>query len=266
MQAYIRRHPGRSLAAGVLLLVVVAAVLADGVAPYDPYALSGPYLSGPSWQHPLGTDQLGRDQLSRVIHGGRLALVVAGSAVGFALVVGTALGVLAGFGGGWIDAAVARMFDVMFAVPEVLLALAVMAVLGPGLGSMSLAIGIVYTPIFARVARGAVLSGKRRPFVEAAYALGVPWPWVLWRHILPEATRPLRVQTTLSLAFAILAEAALSFLGLSGQTDAPSWGLMLRQGKDLMELAWWLAVFPGLAICIVVVCLNVLGDREPSRN
>jgi peptide/nickel transport system permease protein len=254
------RHPGKTFAACVLIQFILAAIAAEWIAPYDPYAISEAYLEPPSWSHPLGTDALGRDLLSRIIYGSRFALSVAGGAVGLSLVAGTTLGVLAGYGSGWIDAVFARLFDVMFAIPEVLLALAVIALVGPGLWQMSLAIGIVYTPIFARVTRGSVMIGARRQYVEAAHALGVSEPTIIWRHILPEARRPLIIQTTLSLAFAVLAEAALSFLGLSGQTDAPSWGLMLRQGKDLMELAWWVAVFPGLAITLLVVSLNMLGD------
>jgi peptide/nickel transport system permease protein len=148
----------------------------------------------------------------------------------------------------------------MFSLPDILLALVVMAVLGQSLGNLTLAIAIVYTPIFARVCRGAVLSVRQQPYIEAARALGVSHMRVIARHVLPNVLGPLIVQVTLSLAFAILAEAALSFLGLSGQTDAPSWGLMLRQGKDFMEIAWWLAVFPGLAITLTVLSFNVLGD------
>ena len=245
---------------GVVLLYVAAALLAPWVAPYQPLANQPDYLAPPSWTYWFGTDQTGRDIFSRVLYGARISLRVAGLSVGFALVVGTLVGLVAGYFGGWVDSILSRATDVMFALPEILLALVVMAVLGPGLGKITLAIGIVYAPIFARVCRGSVLSVKRQPYVEAARALGLGRARILLRHILPNVLGPLIVQTTLSLAFAILAEAALSFLGLSGQTDAPSWGLMLRQGKDLMEVAWWVAVFPGLAITLAVLALNVFGD------
>ncbi len=247
-------------ALGVVLLYLAVALLAPWVAPYKPLANQPDYLAPPSFNYWFGTDQTGRDIFSRVLYGARISLRVAGLSVGFALVVGTLVGLVAGYFGGWVDSVLSRATDVMFALPEILLALVVMAVLGPGLGKITLAIGIVYAPIFARVCRGSVLSVKRQPYVEAARALGLGRARILLRHILPNVLGPLIVQTTLSLAFAILAEAALSFLGLSGQTDAPSWGLMLRQGKDLMEVAWWVAVFPGLAITLAVFALNVFGD------
>ena len=250
-----------SLAAfGVVVLYLAVALLAPWVAPYQPLANQPDFLSPPSSTYWFGTDQTGRDIFSRVLYGARISLRVAGLSVGFALVVGTLVGLVAGYFGGWVDSVLSRATDVMFALPEILLALVVMAVLGPGLGKITLAIGIVYAPIFARVCRGSVLGVKRQPYVEAAKALGLGRARILFRHILPNVMGPLIVQTTLSLAFAILAEAALSFLGLSGQTDAPSWGLMLRQGKDLMEIAWWVAVFPGLAITLAVLALNVFGD------
>jgi peptide/nickel transport system permease protein len=245
---------------GVLTLYVVAAVAAPWLGGYGPLETTGNYLTGPSGEHWLGTDQIGRDVWTRVVYGARLSLGVAAVAVGIALPVGTLIGLAAGTFRGWVDLVVGRVLDVMFAVPEVLLALVVVAVVGVGFGKIALAIGIVYVPIFARLARAVTLSLAGRPYVEAARALGAS-PWrVMGRHLLPGLVRPVVVQGTLSLAFAILAEAALSFLGLSGETDAPSWGLMLRQGKDLMEIAWWVAVFPGLAITLAVLALNVVGD------
>ena len=255
-----RQQPVAALAAvGVALLIAIAAG-APWIAPYDPLALHDALLSAPSWTHPMGTDQLGRDVLSRVIFGSRLALGVALPAVGVALILGGGVGLAAGYFRGWVDAVISRLLDVMFALPEILLALVVMAVVGVGLGEIALAIAIVYTPIFARVCRAATLRAAAQPYVEAAEALALSSRRIMLRHVLPNCAGPLIVQTTLSLAFAVLAEAALSFLGLSGQTDAPSWGLMLRKGKDLMELAWWVAFFPGLAITLTVLAFNVLGD------
>jgi peptide/nickel transport system permease protein len=242
---------------GVLALLAVAAPV---ISPYEPLALGDQPLARPSAQHWMGTDQLGRDILTRVIHGARISLVIAALGVGASLIAGTTIGLVAGYFRGPVDACLGRITDVMFALPDILLALVIMAVLGLGFDRIALAIAIVYTPIFARVCRGAVLSVSARPYIEAARAAGLGHARILLRHILPNTAGPLIVQTTLSLAFAVLTEAALSFLGLSGQTDAPSWGLMLRQGKDFMEIAWWIAVFPGAAITLTVLSFNMLGD------
>ncbi len=248
------------LAAAFIGVIAALALLAPFITPHDPLALGSTPLAGPSAEHWLGTDQLGRDIFTRVIYGTRISLAIAAVGVGLSLVAGTTMGLLAGYFRGATDAVVGRVTDVMFCLPDILLALVIMAVLGPGFDRIMLAIAIVYTPIFARVCRGAVLSVSRRPYVEAARAMGVSSRRILTHHILPNTTGPLIVQTTLSLAFAVLAESTLSFLGLSGQTDAPSWGLMLRQGKDFMETAWWIAVFPGVAITLTVLSFNLLGD------
>jgi peptide/nickel transport system permease protein len=247
-------------AAAFVALTAVVALTAPLLATHEPLAISRDALQPPGADHWLGTDQLGRDIFSRILYGTRISLRVAAGAVSLALLAGTLMGLLAGYFGRWLDAVLSRLTDVMFSLPDILLALVVMAVLGQSLGNLTLAIAIVYTPIFARVCRGAVLSIRQQPYIEAARALGVSHMRIIARHVLPNVLGPLIVQITLSLAFAILAEAALSFLGLSGQTDAPSWGLMLRQGKDFMEIAWWLAVFPGLAITLTVLSFNVLGD------
>lgn len=258
-QQFARRRPA-AIALLILIAYLMAAIFGPILAPYDPLQISAVGISAPSATHWLGTDQLGRDVFSRLLYGARSSLLVACVSVGFALIVGTSLGLLAGYFGAWVDTAISRLTDVMFALPDVLLALVIMAVLGQGLSSVALAIGIVYTPIFARVCRGAVLRVRKLIYVEAAQALGVRDRAILYRHILPNILPPLIVQTTLSFAFAILAEATLSFLGLSGEADAPLWGLMLRQGKDVMHLGWWLAIFPGLAITSIVLCFNLLGD------
>jgi peptide/nickel transport system permease protein len=258
--ASLRASTPALAAAAFVALVAVVAVTAPLLATHEPLAISRAALQPPGADHWLGTDQLGRDIFSRILYGTRISLRVAAGAVSLALLAGTLIGLLAGYFGRWLDAALSRLTDVMFSLPDILLALVVMAVLGQSLGNLTLAIAIVYTPIFARVCRGAVLSVRQQPYIEAARALGVSHMRIIARHVLPNVLGPLIVQTTLSLAFAILAEAALSFLGLSGQTDAPSWGPMLRQGKDFMEIAWWLAVFPGLAITLTVLSFNVLGD------
>lgn len=250
-----------SLAAALFLLgVVTLAAVAPAISPYGPLQLGQAPLAAPSWSHLMGTDQLGRDVFTRVCYGARVSLLIAAGGVGVSLLAGTAIGLVAGYVGGAVDAGLSRVVDVMFCVPDILLALVVLAILGPGFDRIALAIAIVYTPPFARVARGAVLTVAQQPYVEAARALGVGRWRIMTRHILPNAAGLIIVQATLSLAFAVLMEAALSFLGLSGQADAATWGGMLRQGKDFMQLAWWSAFFPGLAICLTVLCFNLLGD------
>lgn len=250
-----------AVGAWVALGFVVMAISAPWWAPYDPYTMNADaLLHAPTRAHWLGTDPFGRDILSRLMHGARLSLQVGAIAAGLALVAGTCIGMVAGFGGARTDAVLSRMMDVWFAFPDILLALVIMAILGPSTVNVMIAIGIVYTPIFARLARASTLTAKQHTYVEAAYSMGVKPITILVRHILPNISGPLIVQTSLSFAFAILAEAALSFLGLGVEPDAPSWGIMLNEGKDWMEQAWWVAVFPGLAITLAVLSFNVLGD------
>ena len=268
----LRRDRLTAVAAGVVAVYLLLAAAAPLLTPYDPLAMdAAATLSPPAARHWLGTDQFGRDLLSRIIYGARISLRVSVAAVAISLTVGSLLGLAAGYFGGWTDAVVSRVVDGLLSFPDILLALAIMAVLGASLTNVTLAIGVVYTPIFARVARGAALQVRNSTYVEAARALGFGHARVMLRHVLPNAAAPLLVQTTLSLAFAILAEAALSFLGLGVEPDAPSWGIMLNEGKDWMELAWWTAVFPGLALSLAVFSLNALGDglgeqRPASRE
>lgn len=248
-------------AAGLIALFAVAAIFAPWLAPQGPLeGTLGEARQAPSSEHWLGTDHQGRDVLSRIIFGARISFEVAGLAVAIALTLGLTLGVLAGYFGRWVDELISRLMDMVFAFPAIVLALVIMAALGPSRRNLILAIGVVYTPIFARVARGAVLSIKGQMFIEAARAVGCSPFRIMSRHICPNIVAPMTVQTTLSLAFAILAEAALSFLGLGVEADAPSWGNMLLKGKDIMRQAWWVAVFPGVAITLLVLGLNVLGD------
>jgi peptide/nickel transport system permease protein len=217
-------------------------------------------LAGPSWAHPFGADAFGRDLLARVIHGGRLSLRVAGASVSVALAVGTLLGLVAGYAGGRVDQLLMRLMDVFFSFPPVLLALGIVAALGPSPSNVVLAIAVVYTPIFARVVRGPVLVLREREFVEATRALGAAPPRIVGRHILPNLVSVLVVQTSIALSWAVLTEASLSFLGLSAQPPAPSWGAMLNEGRLNLELAPHLAVFPGIAIMLAVLGFNLLGD------
>ncbi len=249
------------LGAAILVLVVVTAVFGPVLAPYGQNDVDvDNLLAPPSLAHPFGTDDLGRDVLSRVLIAARVSMVVSTISVGIALLAGVLLGVLSGYLGGWVDAVVMRVVDVLFAFPVMLLAIAIVAVLGPGVVTATVAIGVVYTPIFARVTRASVLTVREELFVRASRAIGSSGLMIVRRHVLPNIAAPVIVQTSLSLAFAILTEAALSFLGLGVQPPAPSWGRMLFDAKAFLEQAWWLGVFPGLAVLVTVLACNLLGD------
>lgn len=244
---------------------MVAALGAPWLAPSGVNDVDVPNaLQAPGGAHWFGTDELGRDIASRVLVATRASLEVAVVSVAFALVVGVGVGLLAGYrGGGWADTVLMRCVDVMFAFPVLLLALAIVAVLGPGgLTTTVLAIGVVYTPIFARVARASTLGVRVEPYVAVSRSMGSPHRYILARHILPNIAGPLIVQTSLSLAFAILSEAALSFLGLGLQPPQPCLGRMIFDSQGgFVTLAWWVAVFPpGAAIFVIVLAFNLLGD------
>jgi peptide/nickel transport system permease protein len=254
-------NPVTVASAVVLALVAVVAVTAQWIAPFGINDVDVPNaLRPPGGEHWFGTDELGRDVLSRVLVAVQASMRVAVVSVSFAVVVGVTIGVVAGYRGGWLDTVVMRMVDVMFAFPVLLLALAVVAILGPGVTTTILAIGIVYTPIFARVARASTLSVRVEPFVQVSRTMGTGHLYLLGRHILPNIAGPLIVQTSLSLAFAILSEAALSFLGLGIQPPQPSLGRMIFDSQGFVTLAWWMAVFPGAAIIVTVLAFNLLGD------
>ena len=255
------RNPTAAIAGVLLLGIVLVALFDETIAPTGPNEISvEDRLQPPSLAHPFGTDDLGRDILSRVVLGAGVSLRVGFLAVAFALVVGTLIGLLAGFYGRWVDDVLMRAMDVLFAFPAVLLAIAVLAVRGPGAGNTALAIGIVYVPVFARVTRASVLGVREEVYVRASRSVGASDWRLLTRHVLPNAAPPIIVQTSISLAFAVLAEAALSFLGLGTQPPEPSWGSMLAEGREFIEQAWWLAFFPGMAIVVTVLCFNLLGD------
>ncbi|KAB1908389.1 ABC transporter permease [Micromonospora tulbaghiae] len=257
----LRRDP---LAVGgtiVLVLLVVVGVAGPWLAPAGVNDVDvDQMLRPPSGAHPFGTDELGRDVLSRVLVAARVSLQVGAVSVGIALVAGVTLGLFAGYYRGWLDSVLMRCMDVLFAFPVLLLAVAIVAVLGPGLLTAMVAIGVVYTPIFARITRAGVLSVREQVFVRAAVSIGASDVRIMRRHVLPNIAAPLIVQTSLSLAFAILSEAALSFLGLGIQPPAPAWGRMLFDGRGFVTDAWWLGVFPGAAIFLTVLAFNLVGD------
>jgi len=246
---------------GIVVLYIAVALSADYLPLRNPLQIVGSArMAGPSWSLPLGADTFGRDLLSRIVFGAQLSLRVAVVSVAAALVAGSVLGLVAGYAGGWIDQAIMRSMDVLFAFPAVLLALGIVAALGPSANNVIIAIAVVYTPIFARVVRGPVLAIKEREFVEAARALGARASRILALHVLPNLLSVLIVQTSIALSWAVLTEASLSFLGLSAQPPAPSWGVMLNEGRQNLELAPHLAIFPGLAIMLAVLGFNLLGD------
>jgi peptide/nickel transport system permease protein len=256
-----RRTPlglaGATLVAAFLLLTVAAPWLA----PYDPVSADfASVLSPPTRAHPFGTDDVGRDILSRVVYGSRISLQAGLFTVAIALVIGLPLGLAAGFFGGRVDDLIMRASEVILSFPTLVLALGITAILGPKLIHALFAIGVVFVPHFARLIRAQVLSVKENDYVAAARALGVSDTRLLALHVLPNCLAPLLVQCTFSISFAILTEAALSFLGLGTQPPTPSWGIMLSMGRGYLEQAPWLGAFPGLAIFLTVLGFNLLGD------
>ena len=257
----LKRRKGAIVGLAVIVIFVVLALFAPLIAPFDPAAQSWSAVrKAPSALYWFGTDDVGRDVLSRVIFGTRASLLAGVISVGIALSIGVPLGLTAGYLGGWVDAILSRITDAMLAVPFLILAIALAAFLGPSLGNAMIAIGVTTTPIFIRLTRGQVMAVKVEDYVEAARAIGNPrWRIALF-HILPNILPALLVQATLSIAAAIIAEAALSFLGLGQQPPAPSWGSMLNSAQRFLTQAPWMAVWPGLAIFLTVLSFNLLGD------
>lgn len=251
-----------AVALGVICLVVISAILAPVITPYAPDEVNfGAALEGPSSAHWFGTDNLGRDIFTRVVYGSRVSVQVGVIAVGISLFIGTTLGLVAGYTRiGIIDTLIMRCMDALLAFPTLVLALAITAALGPSLTNVMIAVGIVGIPSYARLVRGQVLTVKQREYIEAARTIGVPDLRIVTRHIFPNVTAPLIVQASIGVAFAILAEASLSFLGLGVQPPTPSWGAMLAVGKDWLQYAAWMAIAPGFAIFVVVLAFNFLGD------
>jgi peptide/nickel transport system permease protein len=262
------RNPVGLVGGVILLTVLVGAVFAEYLAPHEPnkQRLMGRFkppfwVEGGSITYPLGTDNVGRDIWSRIIHGSRISLLVGVCAVGVSMLIGVSLGLVSGFLGGWVDSSVMALVDIMLAFPQLILAFAMVAVLGPGIGNIILVLGITGWERYARVVRAEVLALREREFVQAARAVGVANAKIIFGHIMPNTFSSVIVMATLQTAQAILAEAALSFLGLGTGRTYPSWGQMISLGRDYISIAWWLSTFPGLAILLTVLAINLMGDR-----
>lgn len=242
-------------------LVVFSAVFAPVIAPEGPNDQDlFNRLESPSADHPMGTDQLGRDVLSRLLHGARISLGIALAVVAITLTIGTAVGLIAGYAGGWIDEGLMRFVDVLLAFPGILLALVIAGILGPSLVNIMIALAVVGWTQYARIIRGSVLSVKEEEFVKSAQLMGVSKTRIVLRHILPNVVTPVVVLATMDMAYVILGTAGLSFLGLGAQPPTPEWGTMLSQGRNYVDTAWWIVNFPGLAIMVTVLGFNLLGD------
>ena len=258
--SYLKRDKKALFGAIVLGALIFGAVFAPWISPYDPNAMEFTMMEGPSLSHPLGTDDLGRDLLSRLLHGTQISLFVGISTVLLGMIAGVSLGVMAGYFGGWVDTIIMRYVDLQWAFPNFIIAVYLVAVFGTGLTNVIVAIALAYIDDFARIARGMVLTIKQEQYVDAARTLGASDSRIMWRHILPNAMAPIIVQATVSVSYAILAEAGLSFLGLGVQSDTPTWGLILADSRSFISRAWWVGVFPGLFIMLTVLSINFIGD------
>jgi peptide/nickel transport system permease protein len=257
----LKQRKSAMLGLVVICVLILLAIFAPLIAPFDPAQQSWTAVrKAPSWAHWFGTDESGRDLLSRVVYGARASLLAGVVSVTIAVAAGVPIGLLAGYTGGWTDAIISRITDAMLACPNLILAIALAAFLGPSLTNAMIAIGITATPVFVRLTRGQVLAVKVEDYVEAARAVGNPGWRIAVRHILPNILPALLVQATLAIAAAIIAEASLSFLGLGQQPPAPSWGSMLNTAQRFLTNAPWMAVWPGLAIFLSVLSFNLLGD------
>ena len=257
----LRRNKGATLGLIILILIGLAALLAPFVATHSPIeAVFEDSLLPPSSEHLMGTDVLGRDIYSRVIYGSRLSLQLGFVSVAIAAFFGTTLGLLSGYFGGWLDMVIMRIIDVMLAFPGLLLAMGIVAVLGFSLTNAMIAVGISAIPGYTRVVRGSVLTIRENLYIDAARVIGCRDQAIMFRHILPNAMAPIIILSTLGIASSIITGAALSFLGLGAQPPTPEWGVMLNHGRQWLRQGWWVTTFPGLAIMITVLSINMLGD------
>jgi peptide/nickel transport system permease protein len=256
-----RRNKGAVFGLGVFVAIVFMAVFADFIAPYNPLEQNyARIMEGPSTDHWLGTDSFGRDMLSRIIYGARIALIVGILAVLLAMVIGVTLGLISGYYGGIIDTVIMRVMDGVFAFPILILAIALMAVMGFGVRNVIIAVAVVSIAPFARVTRGDVLAVREEPYIEAARLAGISNAAIIFRHVLPNVLAPIIVQGALRVSAAIITEAGLSFLGLGPQPPTPVWGSMIAEGRNFIIMAPHISTFPGIALMVTVVGLNLLGD------
>lgn len=262
--AVLRRDPLALMGLGIVVLLVLVALLAPLLAPYPDHGRGRSNVETrmlpPSQEFVLGTDRLGRDVLSRVIYGTRPALSAALIVVLLAVGIGAPLGAIAGLVGGWVDEVIMRLSDLFLAFPSLLLAMAIVALLGPSLTNAVIALAVSWWPWYTRLVRGVAVALRQQAFVEAARALGASTPAITWRHILPNAVAPVLVQASLDVGTVILATTGLAFLGLGTQPPAADWGIMIEDGRALLRTAWWTSTFPGLAIFITVLAFNLVGD------
>ena len=261
------RNSGAVVGLFTIIVIVVAAALADVVVPHHPHeqfrdALLAPpaFVEGGSSRFLLGTDDIGRDIFARIVHGARLSLLIGGIVVTLSLAAGIVLGLIAGFAGGVVEIAIMRAMDIMLALPPLLLAIVVVAILGPGLANAMLAISVVILPYYVRLTRASVLAEKAKDYVTATRAIGAGLPRLMFVTVLPNCAAPLIVQATLGFSTAILDVAALGFLGIGAQPPSPEWGTMLADARQFIQRAWWVVTFPGLAILITVLAFNLAGD------
>lgn len=257
----LRRNEAAIVGAILLVVLALTAILAPVISPYSPIEIAPrKILKPPSSAHLLGTDALGRDILSRILYGARISLRVGFISVGIGAVIGSLIGLTSGYYSGWVDAILMRFVDIMLAFPFFLLALMIVFILGPDLTNAMIAVGLSSVPAYARLVRGSVLSARENVYVEAARAVGCRDRNIMLRHIVPNVVAPVLVVSTLGVARAILSAAALSFLGLGAQPPIPEWGAMLSDGREYLRYAWWAATFPGIAIMVTVLAINMLGD------
>lgn len=257
----LRRNRGALVGLAIIIFMVIVAFAAPFIAPYDPLEqVVADALKPPSPEHLFGTDDVGRDMLSRIIYGGQITLRVGLISVSIAGTIGTLLGILAGFYGGWLDTLIMRLIDILLAFPGLLLALTIIAILGPGLFNVMIAVGIGGIPSYTRVARGTTLTVRERDYVMSGRVTGCSDLRIMFRYILPNVLPPLIVLATVGVAGAILTAAGLSFLGLGAQPPTPEWGSMLTNGRTYLRQAWWFTMFPGLAVMVTVLAINMFGD------
>lgn len=259
----LKKNKMALLGLGILIILILAAIFANQLADYDTVVIKQNLfesLQAPSSKHWLGTDEFGRDIFARIVHGARVSLTVGIVAVSISIVVGGILGAVAGYYGGMLDNVIMRAMDIFLAVPSILLAIAIVSALGPSLANLMIAISISSVPRYARIVRASVLSIRDQEFIEAARAIGASNTRIIFRHIIPNSLAPVIVQGTLGVASAILSTAGLSFIGLGIQPPDPEWGSMLSGGRQYLRYAWWVTTFPGVAIMITILSLNLLGD------